>query len=477
MRLPPSNEVVVLAIFKLSMAMAQLVFHTGLKQDIRLQWAVSPDMSVAGSARLSSTYANISSASAAAAAAASKPYTDADADPSSSSTASPTLYLQMEAPSSSYNWIAVGRGARMLGADMFLLYASSPSDDNVTLSTRTGRHHVMPFFTPRHNVRLLSGSGIRDGRLRANIACLACSNLNISSNKTSDWIVAWSSIDASSPLSDSLRSSNPSAVIPKHDRHLNLRVSLAQAVLSSKDADPFAANDTSAAQTAGAIQQLDDDEAANLYDDDDDDMAHPAEDTILRLAHGIIMTAVFVLIYPAGSLLTPLFNKWFLHSMSQIVGFVCMWIAFVLGHVYARMQARLGTMVVSLLAIQPLLGYLHHRIYTAHQSNSLVHHVHVWYGRSLMLLGVINGGLGLQLAHEKARAWPIVYSAVAAVLALAYVAALAFRRSVRMGYLKGNKVSPGQQKQHQERQHETVVQEEFHFEASDPECLRVSRFN
>ena len=80
----------------------------------------------------------------------------------------------------------------------------------------------------------------------------------------------------------------------------------------------------------------------------------------------------------------------------------------------------LGTVVVCLLAIQPALGYAHHRHFLRHQRRGLVSHAHIWYGRALMLLGVVNGGLGLQLADAD-NSLVIAYSVVAGVMFLLYV--------------------------------------------------------
>lgn len=79
----------------------------------------------------------------------------------------------------------------------------------------------------------------------------------------------------------------------------------------------------------------------------------------------------------------------------------------------------LGTVVVCLLAIQPALGYAHHRHFLRHQRRGLVSHAHIWYGRALMLLGVVNGGLGLQLADAD-DSLVIAYSVVAGVMFLLY---------------------------------------------------------
>lgn len=46
-------------------------------------------------------------------------------------------------------------------------------------------------------------------------------------------------------------------------------------------------------------------------------------------------------------------------------------------------------------------------------------HVHVWYGRILILLGIVNGGLGLQLANNT-RPGTIVYGVVAGLVGVGY---------------------------------------------------------
>lgn len=64
-------------------------------------------------------------------------------------------------------------------------------------------------------------------------------------------------------------------------------------------------------------------------------------------------------------------------------------------------------------------GYIHHRRYVRTQRRSSWTVLHVWYGRVLILLGIINGGLGLQLASGSpaySRAGMIVYSVLAALV-------------------------------------------------------------
>jgi hypothetical protein len=87
-----------------------------------------------------------------------------------------------------------------------------------------------------------------------------------------------------------------------------------------------------------------------------------------------------------------------------------------------RTHTILGTVVVAAMAFQPVMGLLHHRHFVQNQGRGAVSHFHIWWGRLLMVLGIINGGLGLQLALAS-KSVMIGYSVAAAVLFLAYVAA------------------------------------------------------
>lgn len=91
-----------------------------------------------------------------------------------------------------------------------------------------------------------------------------------------------------------------------------------------------------------------------------------------------------------------------------------------------------------LITLQPLTGLVHHNHYRKHGVRNAVGHSHIWFGRVMLVLGVINGGLGLQLASSS-MTWIVAYSVVAGVMTVAYVAALVFKkvrgsRAVKGGY-------------------------------------------
>lgn len=85
----------------------------------------------------------------------------------------------------------------------------------------------------------------------------------------------------------------------------------------------------------------------------------------------------------------------------------------------------LGTVVVCSLAIQPALGQLHHQHFLKNGSRGVVSYVHLWWGRALLILGAINGGLGLELTHAK-EGWIIAYSIVAVVFYVFYAVVKGF---------------------------------------------------
>jgi len=166
------------------------------------------------------------------------------------------------------------------------------------------------------------------------------------------------------------------------------------------------------------------------------------------VAHGVIMALVMAALYPLGSLLMPLVGKWWVHAGWQAITFCLMWAGFGLGVVVARERQMVsepdpkslfpcdvtelttaqlfnqahsifGTIVIALFAVQPVLGFLHHQHFLKTQGRGLVSYVHIWWGRILMALGVINGGIGLRLAQESDG--PVIaYSVVAGVVFFCY---------------------------------------------------------
>lgn len=225
---------------------------------------------------------------------------------------STNIYFQIEAPTS-YQWIGLGIGSRMAGATMFLLYEDGQG--NVTISNREGRGHTMPLPSEQDSIALLDGSGVKDGRMIANARYTNPNDLDLSGS--SDWIMA-------TKQGNPLDSTDPNESISYHDSHSTFSVNLAEAFVSL-DVNPFGeSNAGESGNSDGTVPPPGVTEQQNSPDHD------------LILAHGVILTIVFVAIYPLGSLLMPLLGRWYIHASWQMIGFSAMWAGFGIGYVVSR---------------------------------------------------------------------------------------------------------------------------------------------
>ena len=81
----------------------------------------------------------------------------------------------------------------------------------------------------------------------------------------------------------------------------------------------------------------------------------------------------------------------------------------------------IGIVVISCLYLQPVLALLHHEIYKKTLKRTIWGISHVWWGRIIVTLGIINGGLGLQLSGNTTKG-RIAYGVIAGVIWLIWVA-------------------------------------------------------
>jgi Eukaryotic cytochrome b561 len=137
---------------------------------------------------------------------------------------------------------------------------------------------------------------------------------------------------------------------------------------------------------------------------------------IATVLHALIMGACFVILFPIGSLLIrlPFRLAFWLHLIWQSVTVLGVLIGFALGvSVSIKNQKHpklnsvhqgLGMAVVLLVLIQPTLGFLHHRSYKQSASPTILSKIHRAYlGPAVILLGIINGAVGLDFASNKEK--------------------------------------------------------------------------
>lgn len=158
--------------------------------------------------------------------------------------------------------------------------------------------------------------------------------------------------------------------------------------------------------------------------------------TVIITAHAVLATLAFGLLFPVGGILIRLASfpgLWWIHGLFQTFAYLLYIAAFGLG-VYMASHMRMlhlahpiiGIVLFVLLFFQPILGFLHHTMFKKHSRRMIWSYGHIWLGRFVITLGIINGGLGLQLAQRTRLFAPpqsaiIAYSVVAGIIWLIYV--------------------------------------------------------
>lgn len=172
----------------------------------------------------------------------------------------------------------------------------------------------------------------------------------------------------------------------------------------------------------------------------------------------MLASLAFVVLFPIGGIIVRLASfrgLWWIHGLFQIFAYFLYIAAFAIG-IYLATQARMlhlthpiiGIVLFVLLFFQPILGYLHHAMFKKHSRRVVWSYGHIWLGRGIIVLGIVNGGLGLQLAQRTRAFAPssgavIAYSVVAGVIGLIYLASIIFGEIKRKGSsAKGDVVRP-----------------------------------
>ncbi|KAJ4991538.1 integral membrane protein [Stagonosporopsis vannaccii] len=324
------------------------------------------------------------------------------------------VFLSLSGPTS-YSWIGLGIGSSMSNSNMFIMYTNG--NGNITLSPRFSRGQAQPQFSADLDVELLSGSGIENGIMTANIRCGNCAQSG-SGNfgaQSGQWIHARRNGAA-------LDTTDVRANIAQHDAYDSFRWSYSNAV-GGASANPFEASDTVVAAPTAPVLSGNRTMRSNIL-----------------LVHGIFASLAFLVFFPAGAIVMRVggfSNVLKVHIAIQILSWALFITAFGLGLYYGitgnymtEAHPIIGIVLVAMVVFQPLAGWLHHRQFVHSGQRSTVSHSHIWVGRTAIILGMINGGLGLQLGGVETR-YTIAYSVVAGVMGLAYIVSIVYGEMAR----------------------------------------------
>lgn len=86
----------------------------------------------------------------------------------------------------------------------------------------------------------------------------------------------------------------------------------------------------------------------------------------------------------------------------------------------------IGIVLLGLLAYQGFAGLYHHKKIQKTGRRTWISYSHIWIGRIAIILGMINGGLGISLAGDVEDRYVIAYGVVAGVMGVLYIASAVY---------------------------------------------------
>ena len=328
------------------------------------------------------------------------------------------IYFQITA-SVTYSWIGLGQGSRMAGANIFVIYADGQG--NVTVSPRLGIGHMQPEYDTTADITLLEGSGVDGYQMLANVLCRNCSawlggSMDFTSNSAT-WI--WASRAGMPLVSDNV--------------HENILVHQQQGVFEwdftaakgGQDVNPFLSLNSS---------NITDGFGGGGYNTKK--VWH--QNDSIPLAHAIMASFAFLVLFPTGAIVIRVSESRRLvrvHATIQIVAYTILFAAMglgihmgITGQLFHNKHPYVGMAIMIILFSQAVDGLLHHAQFKKYQRRTFLTYLHMWTGRVVIVLGMIQGGLGMQLAGVTSPGKIVPYSIVAGLSATAYVTAIIFDR-------------------------------------------------
>ena len=126
----------------------------------------------------------------------------------------------------------------------------------------------------------------------------------------------------------------------------------------------------------------------------------PGSVSALVIIHAICLAGSFLLLFPLGVIALRWFQRVNFHWMIQIFATAACLLGLVIAIVFSAIDPEysdfseghqvLGIIAVVALLIQALLGYQHHRIYKKTGRRTMVSHFHLWTGRAVIVIGMLN---------------------------------------------------------------------------------------
>ncbi|KAF8466431.1 hypothetical protein BDZ91DRAFT_658116, partial [Kalaharituber pfeilii] len=345
-------------------------------------------------------------------------------------TATEDLYFQITAPVSA-GWAGVGIGNRMRNALIFAIYPATDGN-NVTLSPRIGRGNFEPEPESSIDIDILGGTGIKDGTMTVNFVCHNCrrwsgGKIDVTSS-TQQFI--WAIGDG-----DNYASNERSASIRQHRSRGGFFLDL-PALTNGNGGNPFLSNNGSTNgnnQTDNNSGNNNNNNGTNDGNNNEDGGRNGGsgggslasslrkEDKTL-IVHGVLMAVSFLIFFPLGAIIIRFLAQVFprpvplyLHAGLQITTFLLTIIGMAFGIYTSDLNGThwvsphqfLGIVLMSLLFLQIPLGIIHHVNFKSTGGRTWWSHLHIWNGRVVVLVGIVNGASGCGWRGSRRETWGV----------------------------------------------------------------------
>ncbi|KAI5235959.1 CBD9-like protein [Aureobasidium subglaciale] len=324
-------------------------------------------------------------------------------------TTSNDLHFNMSAPST-YSWFAFGTGNQMRNSLMFIGYPSS-NGSGITLSPRLSTGHQQPQYTDTKDVEVVSSS-ITNGQYQIMAICKNCTTWSLGSISTTSTSQPF--IFALGPTGETISSDSTSENIDQHRLYNSFNLDMQQASFSGSSSPALSPSSGAESGTTSSSSSS---------------AASSAPSEIYNRVHGIFGAIAFVILFPLGVLVLRLGHSVIGHGIVQATAYCFVIVTLGTGiylsentpgmNNYNSAHQIIGLVLFSLLAIQAIGGLLHHILFRRGTKTPLGK-VHMILGIGLLILGIVNAPLGLNLAGDsKYNKYYIIVVAILGALFLA----------------------------------------------------------
>ena len=337
------------------------------------------------------------------------------------------IYFHMSGPVT-HSWLGMGIGSEMANSFMIIAYPSA-NGLNTTISTRIATGHNEPTYTPDFeiigvyndtyapNANTVTDDGT--GTIIAHAMCRNCSRWATgfldTQSKAQPFLFAFGP-------EKQFRSDSPQASIPRHALHGRYTIDMTQATnytgwygrVPAPNVPQFSfPPDGTAFASFGTSPVI-----------EVKTMSNP-----MPTVHAVLMCVAFVLIFPAGAVVMQFLKRALWHAAIQVVGFVAVFAGFGIAVHFAGQYNKvsstyvettstrkilissqskdfnsahqiIGLIILAGLLMQLGLGLVHHTMYVRSNSPTPFGRVHSFLGPFIMVLGLINAGVGFDFAGK-----------------------------------------------------------------------------